>query len=267
VVCGTTGETASLLEEERDTLITTAIRITKKKVPIIVGCGTASLLQTIDTVKKAKEFGADAALVVTPYYVKPTQEGILAYFKALHDAVDLPIILYNNPGRTVVDMSIDTIIKLCDLKRIVGIKDSKLEASRFAKIREITGNRLALLSGEDSAVGAHLLNGADGAISVVANVAPKLCVDQMNAWFSGDLGSFKKISDNLMKICDVLSLDVNPVTIKYAVSKLGFCDGQLRLPMVECQSNVKSVIDAVLEDLEVISKTSAKVVPIRTALK
>jgi 4-hydroxy-tetrahydrodipicolinate synthase len=235
--------------QERAHIISITTKIAKGKVPVIVGCGTASLQQSIEQMQQAKDLGADATLVVTPYYVKPSQQGIIAYFKALHDAVEIPIVLYNNPGRVVVDMTIETIVALCDLPRVVGIKDSKMDASRFSTLRQKLGNRLALLSGEDSATAAHMLYGGDGAISVVANCAPDLAALQMNAWFNGNLAQFESVTHALISLTNALNVDVNPCSIKYAVSKLGRCTNELRLPLLPTSAANQQIIDEALAEI------------------
>eukprot|EP01035_Chromulina_nebulosa_P026166 gene26166-34220_t len=244
VVCGTTGEAAMLTSEERNLIISTTIATLKDKIPVIVGCGTASYAQTLGFMQEAETLGADATLVVAPYYVKPSQDGIVQYFTSLHAHTYLPIIAYNNPGRVGVNIEIDTVAKLCELPRVLGFKDSHNDPTRMAAIRGLVGNRMSLLSGEDSIVAAHLLYGADGAISVVANVVPDLCKQQMDAWFAGDFNTFKNITTELLPLTKAMCLETNPCPVKYAVSKLGYCKEDVRLPLVSIQSATQKKIDA-----------------------
>jgi 4-hydroxy-tetrahydrodipicolinate synthase len=243
VICGTTGESAMLTSEERKNIITTTVSILKGKIPVIVGCGTASYEQTLTFMIEAEILGADATLVVTPYYVKPSQDGIVQYFKTLHSQTQLPIIAYNNPSRVGVNIDIETVAHLCDLPRVLGFKDSHNDPTRIAAIRNRVGNRMSLLSGEDSIVAAQLLYGADGAISVLANVVPDLCKQQMNAWFDGDITRFKQITNELLPLAKAIGLETNPCTIKYAVSRLGYCTADVRLPLLPIQLTTQKQID------------------------
>jgi len=249
VICGTTGEAAMLTTEERNLIISITVSILKGKVPVIVGCGTASTPQTLTFMQEAELHGADATLVVTPYYVKPSQDGIFQHFKALHAQTHLPIIVYNNPGRTGVNIELDTLVKLCDLSRIYGLKDSHSDATRIMSMRQTIGNRLALFSGEDSLVAAHMLYGADGAISVLGNIVPDLYCQLMHAWALHDIQTFTLLTHKLHPLCCALYAETNPCTVKYAVSQLGYCTADVRLPLTPIRIETQNKINAALAHL------------------
>ena len=249
VVCGTTGEAATLSQEERTLIISIAVSVLKGKVPVIVGCGTASTAQTLTFMQEAETLGADATLVVTPYYVKPSQQGIIQHFKMVHEHTRLPIIVYNNPGRVGVNIEIDTAIKLCDIPRILGFKDSHSDPTRMAALRNAIGNRMSLFSGEDNIVSAHMLYGADGAISALGNIVPDLYKQLMNAWRTHDMQAFTRITHELQPLCTALSAETNPCTIKYAVSRMGYCTDDVRLPLTPIRDDTKQGIDEALARL------------------
>ncbi|MDP3371362.1 MAG: 4-hydroxy-tetrahydrodipicolinate synthase [Candidatus Paracaedibacteraceae bacterium] len=249
VVCGTTGEAAMLTTEERNLIISIAVSVLKGKVPVIVGCGTASTMQTLAFMQEAEILGADATLVVAPYYVKPSQEGIIQHFKLLHDNTRLPIIVYNNPGRVGVNIEIETVIRLCALPRVLGFKDSHNDATRMVALRQQVGHGMSLFSGEDTVVAAHMLYGADGAISVLGNVVPELFKCMMDAWTLNDIQTFTHITHVLYPLCTALCLESNPCTIKYAVSKLGYCTADVRLPLMGIREETKQRIDAAFAKL------------------
>lgn len=249
VVCGTTGEAAMLSQEERTLIISIAVSVLKGKVPVIVGCGTASTAQTLTFMQEAETLGADATLVVTPYYVKPSQQGIIQHFKMVHEHTRLPIIVYNNPGRVGVNIEIDTAIKLCDIPRILGFKDSHSDPTRMAALRNAIGNRISLFSGEDSIVSAQMLYGADGAISVLGNIVPDLYKQLMNAWRTHDIQAFARITHELHPLCAALSAETNPCTVKYAISRMGYCTDDVRLPLTPIRDDTKQGIDEALARL------------------
>ena len=242
LVGGTTGEAPMLTADERQTLISIALTTLKGKVPIIVGCGTSSTAHTLQMIHEAETLGADAALVIAPYYVKPSQEGIIQHFKALHDETHIPIIVYNNPGRVGMNIDVETMARLCQFPRIIGFKDSHNDATRMATLRQLVGDRLILLSGEDSVVAAHMLYGADGAMSVMANIIPALFRQFMDAWESHDIQTFTKLTHVLNPLSVALGKETNPCTIKYAVSQLGLCTPELRLPLTSISHETEIVI-------------------------
>ena len=252
VPCGTTGESPTLNHDEHMAVVERCIQVVNKRVPVIAGTGSNSTREAIAITRHAKEAGADAALIITPYYNKPSQEGLYAHFKAIHDAVEIPIILYNVPGRCVVDMSNDIMARLSQLPRIVGVKDATDDLSRVIKIREVCGDDFCQLSGEDGTAGAFFAQGGQGVISVVANVAPALMAGLYNAWNSGDLEKFMKIRDQLAPLCRDLFCETNPTPAKYAAEKLGHMNGRLRLPLVEITAQSKAKVDAALEHADLI---------------
>jgi 4-hydroxy-tetrahydrodipicolinate synthase len=256
VMCGTTGEAEMLTSEERTLIISIAVSILKGKVPVIVGCGTSSTAQTLAFMQEAEILGADATLVVTPYYVKPSQQGIIQHFKMIHEHTRLPIIVYNNPGRVGVNIEVETAIKLCEIPRILGFKDSHSDPTRIAALRHAVGNKMSLLSGEDSIVSAHMLYGADGAISVLGNVVPDLYKHLMNAWKTHDIQAFARLTHELHPLCTALSAETNPCTIKYAVSRMGYCTEDVRLPLTPIREETKQRIDEALAKLNKMLKVA-----------
>ena len=200
---------------------------------MIPGTGFNSTTHTIAATRAAKEAGADAALVVCPYYNKPTQEGLYQHFKAVHDAVDLPIVVYNIPGRSAVDMSNATMARLAKLPNIVGVKDATNDLTRPLRMRIEIDSEFSLLSGEDGTAVAYLAQGGDGCISVTANVAPALCSEMHEAWQKGDVATVRKINERLIPLHDALFVETSPAPVKYAASLLGRCRPEVRLPLWE----------------------------------
>ena len=231
VPIGTTGECPALEEEEQERLIALTVEVAKGRAPVIAGTGFNSTSHTIHATKVAKKAGADAALVVCPYYNKPTQEGLYQHFKAVHDAVDLPIVIYNIPGRSVVDMSNATMARLAKLPNIVGVKDATNDLARPLKMRVEIGDDFCLLSGEDATAVAYLAQGGDGCISVTANVAPRLCAEMHEAWQKGDIATVRKINERLIPLHDALFVETSPAPVKYAASLLGRCTPEIRQPL------------------------------------
>jgi len=201
------------------------------RVPVIAGTGSNSTAEAIHLTRHAKEAGATAALVVMPYYNKPTQEGLYQHFKAVHDAVDIPIVIYNIPGRSAVDMSNATMARLAKLPNIVGVKDATNDLARPLKMRVEIGSDFALLSGEDATAVAYLAQGGDGCISVTANVAPRLCSEMHAAWQKGDFATVRRINERLMPLHDALFAETSPTPVKYAASLLGRCSPEVRQPL------------------------------------
>jgi 4-hydroxy-tetrahydrodipicolinate synthase len=232
VPCGTTGESPTLTHAEHMRVTELCIEVAKGRVPVIAGTGSNSTAEAIALTKHAKSAGADAALVVTPYYNKPTQEGLYQHFKAIHDAAELPIVIYNIPGRSVVDMSVETMARLAKLPNIVGVKDATADLMRPAKTRAAIGKTFTQLSGEDGTVVPFLAQGGHGCISVTANVAPRQCADLHEAWKRGDLDTVTRINDRLMPLHQALFVETSPGPVKYAASLLGHGENRLRLPMV-----------------------------------
>ncbi len=232
VPCGTTGESPTLSHEEHMRVTELCIEVAKGRVPVIAGAGSNSTAEAVRLAEHAEKAGADAVLVVTPYYNKPTQEGLYQHFKAIHDAVELPILIYNIPGRSVIDMTVETMARLAKLENIVGVKDATVDLVRPALTRAAIGDYFAQLSGEDSTVVPFLAQGGHGCISVTANVAPRQCADLHEAWQRGDLATVSKINDRLMPLHQALFVEASPGPVKYGASLLGLCENRLRLPLV-----------------------------------
>lgn len=247
VPVGTTGESPTLDHAEHRRVIELCIEITAGRRPVIAGTGSNATAEAISLTRHAKAAGADAALIVTPYYNKPTQAGLFAHYKAIHDAVDLPIIIYNIPGRSVVDMSPQTMARLAELPNIVGVKDASNDITRPLATREVCGPDFCQLSGEDGNALAFLAHGGHGCISVTANAAPALCAAMHEAWNAGRPAEALAIQRRLFPLHNALFLETNPAPVKYAVSRLGRAGGELRLPLVEVTEATRKAVDAALE--------------------
>ena len=232
VPCGTTGESPTLNHEEDMRVTALCVDIAKGRVPVIAGTGSNATDEAIMLTRAAKEIGADAALVVTPYYNKPTQGGLYAHYKAIHDAVDIPIVIYNIPGRCIVDMTVETMARLAELPNIVGVKDATADLQRPAKTRQAIGADFSQLSGEDATVVPFLAQGGHGCISVTSNVAPRLCADLHEAWQARDMSEVERINERLMPLHEALFVESSPAPVKFAASELGLCENRLRLPLV-----------------------------------
>ncbi|MEO0399440.1 MAG: 4-hydroxy-tetrahydrodipicolinate synthase [Pseudomonadota bacterium] len=249
VPVGTTGESATLTHAEHKRVIALAVEAAAGRASVVAGAGSNATAEAIDFARFAEEAGADALLTVSGYYNKPTQGGLVAHFTALHDAVSLPIVLYNVPGRTAVALSVETIDTLSRLPRIIGVKDATADLARVALQRIASGPDFIQLSGEDmTAVGFNAMGG-NGCIGVTANVAPDLCVAMQNASLQGDFEKARTLQDRLAPLHDVLFAETSPAPVKYALSVLGLCEPTVRLPLVEPSSQTKARIERVLADL------------------
>lgn len=242
VPCGTTGESTTLSHEEHMRATELCIEVAKGKVPVIAGSGSNSTEEAIRLTRHAKEAGADAVLVVAPYYNKPTQEGLYQHYKAIHDAVEIPIMVYNVPSRSVVDIGVETMARLAKLPNIVGVKDATADLARPARTRIAIGEDFIQLSGEDATVVPFLAQGGHGCISVTSNVAPRQCSDLHQAWQRGDLATVRRINDRLMPLHAALFVETSPAPTKYAVSVLGLCENRLRLPMVPVRPETEATV-------------------------
>jgi 4-hydroxy-tetrahydrodipicolinate synthase len=240
VPCGTTGESPTLSHEEDMRVTSLCVEVAKGRVPVIAGTGSNSTEEAIKLTRHAKQAGADGALVVTPYYNKPTQEGLYRHYRAIQDAVEIPIVIYNIPGRCVVDMTVETMARLAALPNIVGVKDATCDLVRPAKTRLAIGAEFAQLSGEDATVVPFLAQGGHGCISVTANVAPRLCAELHEAWQGGDLESVQTINDRLMPLHDALFAETSPAPVKYAASLLGKCRNIVRQPLFEVSEQTEA---------------------------
>ena len=231
--CGTTGESPTLSHPEHRRVTELCVEVANGRVPVLAGTGSNSTEEAVGLTRHARECGADAALVVTPYYNKPTQEGLYRHFKAINDAVDIPILIYNIPGRSVVDMTVETMARCAKLPNVVGVKDASNSSTRPLETRIACGADFVQLSGEDAAVLALLVEGGHGCISVTANVAPRLCSEMHTHWMDGDAKATLAVQQRLMPLHEALFAETSPAPVKYAASLLGKCSPEVRLPLVE----------------------------------
>jgi 4-hydroxy-tetrahydrodipicolinate synthase len=246
VPVGTTGESPTLTHEEHKQVIALCIEAAAGRVPVIAGTGSNSTSEAVALTRYAKEAGADGALVVTPYYNKPTQEGLYLHYKAINDAVDIPIIIYNIPGRSIVDMSVETMTRLFKLPNIAGLKDATANMARVSQQRAAMGTEFVQLSGEDATALGFNVHGGQGCVSVTANIAPALCSEFQLACLGGNFKRALKIQDRLMPLHDALFVESNPGPVKYAAEKLGLCSGETRLPLAPLTPASKAKVDAAL---------------------
>ncbi len=228
---GTTGESPTLSHNEHKRVVDLCVEAAAGRVPVIAGAGSNATAEAVALAQHAEASGADAVLVVVPYYNKPTQSGLYAHFKAVHDACGLPIILYNIPGRSVVDLAVETMGSLAQLPRIAGVKDATNDLSRPPAQRALCGADFCQLSGEDATAPAFLGQGGHGCISVTANCAPQACANLQAAWQAGDLARFAELRDALAPLHKALFLEPNPAPVKYACAQLGLCQDTVRLPL------------------------------------
>ena len=252
VPCGTTGESPTLSHEEHKKIIEETIKINDGRVPIIAGTGSNNTKEAIDYTKHAESVGANAALVVTPYYNKPTQQGLYDHFKTIADSVKIPIIIYNIPGRSVVDMSIKTMIQLSKIKNIIGVKDATNDLFRPLLTAANMRQEFCYLSGEDGTALAFLAQGGHGCISVTANIAPKLCAEMQLAWRKKDIQQAQNLNLQLAKLHYSLFLESSPGPVKFAASLLGLCSSETRLPLAEVTDNTKKIVSDCLKELSLI---------------
>jgi 4-hydroxy-tetrahydrodipicolinate synthase len=257
VPCGTTGESPTLSTEEHKRVIALCIEVAKKRVPIVAGCGSNSTEEAIDLTQFAKDAGADASLQVMPYYNKPTQEGMYLHMKAINDSVDLPIILYNVPPRTVTDMSVATMARCAKLKNIIGVKDATANVARVTQQRLACGEKFVQLSGEDGTCLGFMAHGGVGCISVTSNIAPRLCADFQNACLAGDWTKALALQDKLMPLHDSMFCETNPAPVKYAAARLGLCAEDCRLPMAPLTDASRKLIDATLAAVGLTKRAAA----------
>ncbi len=239
VPCGTTGESPTLSHDEHKRVVELCIEATAKRVPVIAGTGSNSTEEAIELTEHAKAAGADAALIVTPYYNKPTQEGLYQHYKAIAEAVELPIIVYNIPPRCIVDISVETMARIATLPNIIGVKEATGDVTRFVKHRRAIGPKFVQLSGDDGLALAQMACGGDGCISVTGNIAPRALAEFQAACLSGDFGKARALNDRLMPLHEALFAETSPGPVKYAAHLLGKCDAKVRLPLVEPQEATK----------------------------
>ena len=242
VPVGTTGESPTLSHEEHNEVVEWCVEQAKGRVPIVAGAGSNSTREAIALAQHAEEAGADAVLVVTPYYNKPTQEGLYQHFKAINDAIGIPIIIYNIPARSVIDVSVDTMKRLFELKNVAGVKDATANLVRVSQQRAEMGPDFNQLSGEDATALAFNAHGGHGCISVTSNVAPRLCAEFQASCLKGDYAGALKIHDKLMPLHMALFIETSPAPVKYALSLIGKCAETVRLPMVPVAEKTRAAV-------------------------
>jgi 4-hydroxy-tetrahydrodipicolinate synthase len=257
VVCGTTGESPTLTFEEEDRLLEIALKTTAGRIPVIMGTGSNDTRVAVERTQDAQKMGADAALVVSPYYNKPTQEGLYQHFKAVHDSASIPVILYNIPGRCIVDISPALMQRLSQLPRVIGVKDATGDLARVPRTTNDCGTDFIQLSGNDDTAAAFLAAGGVGCISVASNLAPAMYAAMQNAWRSGNREAFAKLRDQLDALNRVLFIEANPGPVKYAMSLMGLCSDEVRLPLVTCQPETKKQVEAVVSKLGLLKAKAA----------
>jgi 4-hydroxy-tetrahydrodipicolinate synthase len=242
VPVGTTGESPTLSHDEHKEVVEWCVEQAKGRVPVVAGAGSNSTREAIELSRHAEEAGADAVLVVTPYYNKPTQEGLYQHYKAINDAIGIPIIIYNIPPRSVIDMSVDTMKRLYELKNIAGVKDATANMARVSQQRATCGPDFNQLSGEDITALGFNAHGGHGCISVTSNVAPRLCSEFQAACGRGDYAAALKIQDKLAPLHQNLFIETSPAPVKYAMSLIGKCTETVRLPMVPASEKARAAV-------------------------
>lgn len=253
VPVGTTGESPTLSHDEHKRVVELCVEVAKGRVPVIAGTGSNSTAEAIDLTEHARRAGADAALVVTPYYNKPTQEGLFRHYEAIAKAVDIPLIIYNIPGRSIVDMTVETMARLAQLPNVVGVKDATNDLARPLVTRIAIGTDFCQLSGEDATIGAFLGQGGHGCISVTANLAPRLCSDLHKAWQAKDFDSFVEIRDRLMPLHAALFCESSPGPVKYGASLLGKCSADTRLPLAPIAETSRARVEEAMRSVGLVN--------------
>jgi 4-hydroxy-tetrahydrodipicolinate synthase len=256
VASATTGESPTLSDDECALTIKLCRDGAKGKIPVMAGCGSNNTAHAIHLTQQAEKLGADAALHVPPYYNKPTPEGIYQHIKAIHDHSNIPLFLYNVPGRTVVAFGAELVARLTELPRVAGIKDCA-EVTRPAKLRAMCRKDFRQLTGDDPVTLPYLAMGGEGCISVTANIAPALCASLHNAWTKGDVASAQKINEQLMPLHEALFCEISPGPVKYAASLMGLCRYEFRLPMVPISKANEKIVEEALRKAGLLSADAA----------
>ncbi len=257
VPCGTTGEAPTLIDQEPELLTRLCAEVVKGKAPILAGCGSNSTQHAINLTHKVQKAGADAALQVVPYYNKPSQEGLYQHFKAIHDQTELPIVIYNIPGRSVVDMSVETMARLAALPRIIGVKDATGDLGRPVKTAKECGTDFMQFSGNDDTALAFLTQGGVGCISVLSNVVPGLCSKMHEAFHRGALKEAQEINIKLQDLSEALFAETSPAPAKACLSMMGLIQNNLRLPMIPVTKGMEARLESILQSLDVLETKAA----------
>ena len=252
VPCGTTGESATLTHEEHHRVVKLAVKVARGRVPVIAGTGSNSTEEAISLTRHAKEAGADGALLITPYYNKPTQEGLYRHYKAVAESVEIPQILYNIPGRTGVNMLPATVARLCGLKNIVGIKEGSGSVQQASEIAQTCGERMTVLAGDDALTLPMMAVGAKGVITVAANLVPKEMARLVSAFLAGQVDEARKLHFMLSPLFAALFYETNPIPVKEALGMMGKIDPELRLPLCAMGADTKAQLTRVLKDMKLI---------------
>lgn len=252
VPCGTTGESSTLDYEEHDRVIQIVVEQVKKRVPVIAGTGSNSTREAIEMTEHAKQLGADGCLLVTPYYNKPTQEGLYLHYKAVAEAVAIPQILYNVPGRTGVNLLPETVARLSAIKNIVAIKEATGSLQQASEILALCGDQIDVLSGDDFITFPMMACGAKGVISVLANIMPKAVGDLTDAYFAGDLATARQLHLDTLKISNAMFIESNPVPVKTALGLMGKCSDEVRLPLAPMSAANKAKLEAIMKEYKLI---------------
>jgi 4-hydroxy-tetrahydrodipicolinate synthase len=253
VPVGTTGESPTLSHDEHKRVVEIAVEVARRRVPVIAGAGSNSTAEAIELTRHAREAGADAALIVTPYYNKPTQEGMFLHYTAIADAVELPIIIYNIPPRSVVDMSVETMARLAKHRNIIGVKDATANLARPLHTRRACGDDFCQLSGEDHTALSFNAAGGVGCISVTGNIAPRLCSDMQTAWQQGRLADAMSIQNRLVPMHDALFSETSPGPVKYAASLLGKTSEKCRLPLAPLMEPTRARVRAAMTEVGLLN--------------
>lgn len=259
VLCGTTAESPSLDDDEHKRIVERGLAIVKGRIPVIIGTGTNNTKVTLEKTLHAKQIGADAALIVTPYYNKPTQEGLYAHYHYIAQNADMPIIVYNIPGRSVVDVNIETMARLAKLPQIIGVKDATGDLGRPRALTAMLDKTFCQLSGEDEPIKEFMGQGGVGCISVTANVAPGMCAQFHNAWMQGDMEMVNIINAQLTPLHKALFYETSPAPAKYALAKRGLCRDEMRLPLVAASEPCRAYMDETLAKLGLISDSESPI--------
>jgi 4-hydroxy-tetrahydrodipicolinate synthase len=247
VPVGTTGESPTLDHAEHQRVVEICVQAANWRVPVIAGAGSNATAEAIQFTRHAKEAGADAVLSVAPYYNKPTQEGLYRHFAAIAETVDIPIILYNIPGRSIVEIAVETMARLAEIPQIIGVKDATGNLARASRDRAALPKDFLRLSGEDSTSLGFMAHGGDGCISVTSNVAPKLCAEFQTACLAGDFTTALSLQDKLMPLHDALFCEASPAPTKYAASLLGICEPDVRLPIIPLSDKARDTVRSAMQ--------------------
>lgn len=257
VPVGTTGESPTLSHAEHKAIVKRCVDIVAKRVPVIAGTGSNNTAEALEFTAEAKEDGADGALVVVPYYNKPSQEGLYTHYKTINDTVDIPIVIYNVPGRSVADISNETVARLAELDNIAGIKDATADLARPLELRRMVDENFALLTGEDASAAAYLAQGGHGCISVTSNVAPSQCAQMHVAWQEGDIAKMAKHRDALGPLHQAMFVESSPAPVKYATSQLGLSTDFVRQPLQPASPSCRQLVDEAMNYAGIANQAKA----------